>query len=273
MKSLLQFLLRNSTFLLFVVLEVLSIILIVHYNEYAQSAIFSSTNRMTAGIYSTCNTISSYFQLRNENNVLTEENTALRNELSILRQQIEEDSIAETLTTSPFSFVAAKIINLTTYQQKNYLTLNKGSKDGIMPNMGVINNDGVVGIVSTVSEHYALVIPILHQKFTVSGKLCKNGEIGTLHWDGKDYRYAKFNDIGRHISVSEGDTIVTSGLSAIFPEGIPIGVIYKDKVEEGDAYHNIDIALCVNFRRLRNVCIIQNSALQEIQQLQQYAQP
>lgn len=271
MKSLLQFLLKNSIFLLFVVLEIVSLILIIRHNEYAQSATFSSANRVAASIYSVSSTIEDYFLLKTENDGLIAENTALRNRIVQLQASAADtdDSISRTPDRSPFAFVPARVINLTTYQQKNHLTLDKGSLDGVAPDMGVINKDGVVGVVSAVSEHYALVIPLLHPDFAVSCKLRHNGHTGTLQWNGKDYRYAQLKDIGRHIGITEGDTVLTSGLSAIFPEDIPVGTVCKDILTDNDAYHTIEVALCVDFRRLHNVSIIQNRDLQEIQQLQQ----
>lgn len=271
MKSLLQFLLKNSIFLLFVLLEILSLTLIIHYNEYAQSATFSSANRIVATIYATQNTINDYFHLKKDNQELINENIALRNQIAQL-QAIYDNTSIDTLITSQYSFIPAKVINLTTHQQKNYLTINKGSKDGVKPDMGVISKNGVVGIVSAVSKHYALIIPLLHPNFSLSCKLQQNGHAGTLQWDGRDYRYAQLKDIGGHIDITLGDTIVTSGLSVIFPEGIPVATIYKDELRENNAYHTIDVALCVDFRKLHNVCIIKNHDLLEIQQLQQNIQ-
>lgn len=271
MKGLLQFLVKNSIFLLFIGLEVLSIVLVVQNNEYPKSATFASTNRVVASVYSLTHTVTDYFHLRTENEDLAEENVALRNQITQLEACLAEqpDSLGLFHITSPFSFISAQVINQTAHQQKNFLTINKGEQDGVLPDRGVISKDGVVGVVATVSDHYALVIPILNPAFAVSCKIKRNGYIGSLQWDGLDYRYAQLTDIARHIEVKEGDTIVTSGVSDLFVADIPVGVIEKDELNESDAYHHIKVALAVDFRRLTNVCVVQNQDREEIEQLEE----
>lgn len=271
MKGLLQFLVKNSIFLLFIGLEVLSIVLVVQNNEYPKSATFASTNRVVASVYSLTHTVTDYFHLRTENEDLAEENVALRNQITQLEACLAEqpDSLGLFHITSPFSFISAQVINQTAHQQKNFLTINKGEQDGVLPDRGVISKDGVVGVVATVSDHYALVIPILNPAFAVSCKIKRNGYIGSLQWDGLDYRYAQLTDIARHIEVKEGDTIVTSGVSDLFAADIPVGVIEKDELNESDAYHQIKVALAVDFRRLANVCVVQNQDREEIEQLEE----
>lgn len=271
MKGLLQFLVKNSIFLLFIGLEVLSIVLVVQNNEYPKSATFASTNRVVASVYSLTHTVTDYFHLRTENEDLAEENVALRNQITQLEACLAEqpDSLGLFHITSPFSFISAQVINQTAHQQKNFLTINKGEQDGVLPDRGVISKDGVVGVVATVSDHYALVIPILNPAFAVSCKIKRNGYIGSLQWDGLDYRYAQLTDIARHIEVKEGDTIVTSGVSDLFVADIPVGVIEKDELNESDAYHQIKVALAVDFRRLTNVCVVQNQDREEIEQLEE----
>lgn len=271
MKGLLQFLVKNSIFLLFIGLEVLSIVLVVQNNEYPKSATFASTNRVVASVYSLTHTVTDYFHLRTENEDLAEENVALRNQITQLEACLAEqpDSLGLFHITSPFSFISAQVINQTAHQQKNFLTINKGEQDGVLPDRGVISKDGVVGVVATVSDHYALVIPILNPAFAVSCKIKRNGYIGSLQWDGLDYRYAQLTDIARHIEVKEGDTIVTSGVSDLFAADIPVGVIEKDELNESDAYHQIKVALAVDFRRLTNVCVVQNQDREEIEQLEE----
>ena len=275
MKTLLQFLAKYSILLLFLLLETVAFILLVRHNNYPQSAIFSSANRLSASIYEASSAVTGYFDLRSQNTKLMEENADLRNKINELENLAEpqrEDTAARYIyADKDIEYKAAKVINSTTNLQRNYLTINKGIRDGVMPDMGVASADGVVGIVSSASEKFAVVIPILNPLLSVSCKLKKNGYAGSLHWNGNDYRYAGLQDIARHIDVSKGDTVVTSGLSDVFPGNMPIGVIEKVELTESDAYYKIKVRLAVNFKTLQYVTVIENKNRKERLQLEQEA--
>lgn len=275
MKTLLQFLARYSILLLFLLLETVAFILIVRHNRYQQSAVFSSANRVSAGIYQMSSSVAGYFNLKQQNDALTAENEALLNRVSTLENRLEkyeEDSAtAYVFADRDISFTAAKVINSSTDQQRNYLTLNKGSRDGLYPDMGVVCQDGVVGIVSAVSERFAVVIPVLNPLLSISCKFKKNGYPGSLQWSGRDYRYAELKDVARHIQVEEGDTIVTSGLSEVFAESMPVGIVDKAELTESDAYYRIRVRLGVDFKNLRYVSVMENKTAKERRQLQQEA--
>ena len=267
MRTLLQFLVKYSILLLFLVLEIVAFILLVRHNNYPQSAVLSSANRVSATLYEAGSTVSDYFSLRTQNRVLMDENAELRNRIAALEnklESVEEDSLAQYVYADKNIEVrAAKVINNSTHLQRNYMTLNKGERDGVGIDMGVVSKEGVVGIVSAVSEKYAVVIPVLNPKVSISCKLRKNGYVGTLHWDGKDYRFAELQDIARHIDVNEGDTIVTSGYSDVFPENLPVGIIDKAELTESDAYYNIKVRLAVNFKTIEYVSVIENKNREE----------
>ena len=262
MRTLLQFLARYSILLLFLLLETVAFILLVRHNSYQQSAVFSSANRVSAGLYSISSNITSYFSLRKQNEVLLDENESLKNKITALENAVEavkEDSmLSYVYADNNLHYKAAKVINATTNLQRNYITINKGLRDGVTADMGVVAKDRVVGIVSAASDKFAVVIPVLNPLLTISCKLQKNNQVGALHWDGRDYRYAEMLDVARHIEVSEGDTVVTSGLSEVFPENILIGVIEKVVLTESDAYYNIRVRLAVDFRSIQYVTVIEN---------------
>lgn len=205
-----------------------------------------------------------FFKLSDANKNLSEENTFLKNRVTELENRLysltdsTDASNWKTVKISPerqYNYISAKVIRLTTHQVQNYITLNKGSLDSIKPDMGVIGDQGVVGIVETVSPHFSKVIPILHPKSTIITKFKKNNYYGPLVWDGVDSRYAKLNDIARHVRFSLGDTLITSGFKS-FPEGIVVGTINNYNIKESDAYYNIQVKLAVDFRSLTYVQVI-----------------
>ena len=165
-------------------------------------------------------------------------------------------------------YLPAKVVQMTTGQLHNYLTINRGSKDGIQQRQGVRNEEGVVGIVRTVGPNYSVVLPIINTHSNLSCRFSKNDYIGTLQWDGKDSRFGQLTDVAAHMVVNIGDTIITSGLSPVFPEGIPVGIVENSVLKEGDSYYTIRVRLNTNFKRLKYVEIVQNGAQQELEELQ-----
>jgi len=155
-----------------------------------------------------------------------------------------------------YEFISAKVINNSTNKLQNYITLNKGLRDGIKVDMGVIGDEGVVGIIKTVSDKFSVVIPVLNDKIKINCKFKKNNYSGPLQWPGVDYRYAELKDIARHVEFSLGDSLVTSGFTNTFPEGIPVGTIENFNIKESEAYYNIKVKLAVNFRTLSHVKVI-----------------
>jgi len=264
MRKLFAFLAKYSVLILFIILEIISFSMVVNNDGYQQSVFFSSGNTVIASLYKVNNSIFEYFYLKKANEGLAKENINLQNELANLKLRLD------TLTTRPtddvqtssidpdleINYILAKVINNSTNKQLNYITLNKGIRDGVRKDMGVINEDGVVGVVSNVSEKFAVVIPILNPRIHINGKFTKNNYNGFVNWDGVDYRFAKLNDIARHVIFSKGDSLVTSGYSHSFPEGILIGTVDDFNIEESDAYFNIQVKLAVNFRTLSYVKLV-----------------
>lgn len=282
MKNLINFLVRYSVVFLFIFLEIIAIVLIARNKGYQRSVLLSSTNAVSGKMFEASNRVVEFFKLRESNKNLAEENTLLSNRITELENQLysltDSSSLAgwKNARISPereYSYISAKVIRITTNQVQNYITLNKGSKDSIKPDMGVIGENGIVGIVESVSQNFAKVIPILHPKSTIVTKFKKNNYYGPLVWDGKDYRYAKLNDIARHVRFSLGDTLITGGFKA-FPEGIMVGTVNDFNIKESDPYYNIQVKLAVDFRTLTHVRVInyknyeeqtalENSGLQE----------
>ena len=279
MRNLLQLIVRYSNFLLLVGLEVVAFILVVHGNKYQQVALSGAANAVTASVHLMTDNVTSYFRLRSDNAQLLEENARLNAEIMRLyNDQTRQRHGNDTATTrqrvlgSPmsdaengeyvqadlaYSFVPARVIAYSNDRHHNYITLNKGRRDGITPDMGVIGKDGIVGVVQSVSTHFAVVAPIIHEGIFISSMIRKNDYMATLHWHMPDIHTASLEDVARHVDVRVGDTIVTSGMSAIFPADMPVGVVSDVSLGEGDSYYDIDVRLATDFNSLRTVTVLQ----------------
>ena len=270
MLRILQFLYSLRSFLLFALLEVLAIWLIVANNSPQGAAFFNSSSTVIASVLKTQADIVDFFYLSEENEALLKENAKLSEELKAIRMipdsvKIELDSALE----ASFEFKGARIVSNSLRFSQNHLTINKGEKDGIKPGMGVFNQEGVVGRVKTVSENYAVVISLLNTGLLVSSKIKSKGEFGTINWDGKNSRQAKMLYIPRHVDAQVGDTIVTSGFNAVFPEGIPIGIISSINQTGDPNYLDILIDLSTDFSKAKYVYLVENTELDELDSLNQ----
>lgn len=277
LKNLINFLVRYSVVFLFIILEITSLVLISRNKGYQRSVLLSSTNIVVGTMYEMSNTVVEFFKLSDANKNLSEENTRLINKVTELENKLY--AITDSSGTADwksvripperqYDYISAKVIRITTHQVQNYIILNKGSLDSIKPDMGVIGDQGVVGIVETVSGHFSKVIPILHPKSTIITKFQKSNYYGPLVWDGVDYRYATLKDIARHVKFSLGDSLVTSGFKS-FPEGIMVGTINNFDIKESDAYYNVQVKLAVDFRSLTHVKVINYKNYQEQKALEE----
>ncbi len=265
MQSLLKFIQKYSNFLVFLGLEAVAIVLLTSYNEYPKSSVLSTANSIAVWNYKVANNVGSYFRLRQTNEYLEQENIALRNQIVALQNQLEDSVELSDYQYAHLDYHCqpARVVQMTTNRQQNYLTINKGRRDSVYQGMGVRNHEGVVGIVTTVGERYAVVIPLINTNCRISAKFAKNGYYAAIEWNGPDYRYAKLTDVASHLPVEKGDTIVTSGLSAVFPADIPIAVVEDVELKKGDTYYNIKVRLDVDFRRLDYVQLINKHTYSE----------
>jgi len=278
MRSLLRFLVRNYFFLLFLVLELISITLIIRYNNYQNVKFFNSSNQVVARIYETFHAATSYFNLQQTNTELAVKNAILKN---LLQQVIPDevvpgivsDSTTKNSIATPrirYHYIPARVINNSVNRQNNYITLNKGRKDGVRPDMGIVGPQGIVGIITNVTDHYSTGPTLLNKRWRVSAKIRKNDYFGSLVWDGLNYRTARLNEIPFHVELAVGDTIVTSGYSSVFPEGILIGQIEDFNIGSGDNFYEINIRLSTNFSTLTYVEVIQDFDSDELNTLEKY---
>ncbi len=272
MRSLFRFLLRNYFLMMFLALEFLSLVLIVSFNNYQRVAFFNSSNNLAGTVYERFSHLDDYFSLGRINARLAAENAALRKKLQeriMLQEQIQTPKFRpDTVDTPKYIFTSAKVINNSTNKQFNYITLNKGSRQGIKPDMGIINEQGLVGVITNVSPNYSTGLSLLNLRLSIPAKITKNNCFGALVWDGEHYNTADLKEIPFHVMVNVGDTVVTSGYSTIFPEGIMIGTISRWENESGTNFYNIKVELSTDFKRLKYVEVVQNTKRNELIKLE-----
>ena len=268
MYSLLRFLFDKRNFLFFVVLEVLCGWMIVTFNKYQGAFYFNSSNAVAASVFSVNKDVTSYFNLQDQNNKLALENSALRKELTLERaiRKIDTLTVADSARRDAFDFIPARVIKNSFTSTQNYITINKGTLDGITPYMGLIGPEGVVGEIKYCSDHYSTGSSILHVKNEISARVSGSGAVGNLKWEGTNPRYAKLKYIGNHYFIQPGDSVNTSGFNAVFPAGIPIGVV--DKVnEDNQSFYNITVKLSADFSALDHVYVIKSKNKPELDTL------
>lgn len=264
MQQILFFFIRNKNFLLFVFLFSISFILTIQSHSFHKNKFINSANFFSGGIYSIKNNITSYFNLKDENSLLIEENARLRKQLESFNDLSISKEIDTNAFFSKYEFVTAKVINNSFYKSRNILTINKGVKKDVAEDMGVISSNGLVGIVKNTSSNYATVQSILNTNSQINSKLKKSNHFGSLIWDTNNPNIVQLIDIPRLAPINEGDTIVTGGKSTIFPEGILIGTINNFKLNEDENSYTLNIKLFNDMTNLEHVYIIKNKDAGEI---------
>jgi rod shape-determining protein MreC len=239
--------------------------MVFNYNAYQRSTFLSSSNALTGNIFKSYNAGAEYLMLREINEDLARENAYLRSRLpeSFRASKDYFTLVYDTMSMQEYIYRSARVINNSTNQRFNYITLNKGQLNGIEPEMGVISNKGVVGIVKNVSDNYSTVISIINTRLKISAKLKESGFFGSLEWDGTSYQHVYLLDIPRHANVNVGDLVVTSGYSSIFPEGILMGNVEKVELEKGASFYRIKVKLSVDFKNLSFVEVIDHNSRNE----------
>lgn len=268
MKNLLNFLLKFHYFILFILLEVLSITFIIKFNNFQKVGFLNSSSAIAGRVYTEINSMKEFFTLKTQNEKLAIENTNLRKELLTIKQAGLNVLTEHQLDSSNVKLIPAKVINNSINKQYNYITLNKGYRQGVHPDMGVICSDGVVGVIVNVSENYSTALSALNGRWSINAKLSSSNYFGPLKWEGKNPYLAILNEIPYHVKVQEEDEVVTSGYSDIFPEGILIGRVVKIGHSKGDNFQEIWVQLSTDFNNLYFVDIIQNSVNIEKRQIE-----
>lgn len=271
MREILNYFLRNSKWLLFALYVVVSCILLFRTNPYHQHVYLTSAGAVSSWVYSISSNVTSYFNLRENNEDLNRRNADLQAEVLALREQLQryENQTAQLSPIIPdslrhYRFVTARVINNSVIRPHNYVTIDRGANDGIRPEMGVIDQNGIVGVVNVVGPNSARIISLLNPHFRLSCKIKNNDTFGSLVWDGNDPGYAVLEELPRHTVYHAGDTIVTSGYSAVFPPGIPVGIVVKGNDSRAENFFSLKIKLLTDFSTLNNVQVVINNYADEI---------
>ncbi len=268
MQQIIFFFIRNKNFLLFAVLFTISVALTIQTHNYHNDKFISSSNFVTGGVYAFRNNITHYLNLGKENEQLLQENLMLRKRLDQFKEVVVFEKLDSTVIPNKYDYFTARVINNNYSKTKNQLTLDKGRKDSIKIDLGVISSHGIVGIVSDVSEKYSTVQSILNTKSRINAKHKNSSHFGSLKWDTKDPNVAQLVDIPRLAKLKKGDTIVTGGRSTIFPEGILIGTVKDFHLDKDDNYYYVNVQLFNDMTSLEHVYLIENNEAKEILELE-----
>ena len=276
MQQIINFLIRYKNALLFLFLLLISLVFTVQSHSYHRSKFINSANFLSGGIYESVSGVQDYFKLKTYNQQLLEENARLRESVSRTAALVEME-VVDSINLAPlvvqdsttqFRFIPAKVINNSYAKTDNFLTLKGGRRDSIQKDMGVITSKGIVGVIDKVSNNYSTVLSLLNTNFTTNAQLQETNHYGQLQWDGKNPNQAQLIDMQQQAPVAIGDTIETSGRSAIFPKGIPIGTVQDFKLDQSKNFFLITVKLINDMTNLGHVYVIENNDLEEIKTLE-----
>ena len=278
MRNLLNFLIKYNYWFLFLLLEVASFILLFRFNHYQQSVYFTSANGVAGKVYEISGGITSYFHLKTANEDLLDRNMWLEQRLSFLENVLKEKGLdsarlysMERLAPTEYQIFKANVIKNSLNKADNYITLDRGTTEGIRPEMGVVDANGVVGIVYKTSPHYSLVIPLLNSKSSISCKIVGSDYFGYLKWEGGNSRFAYLKDLPRHAEFNLGDTVVTSGYSTVFPAGVMVGTVDDMSDSHDGLSYLLKIKLATDFGKVSNVRVISRNGQDEQKALESRA--
>jgi rod shape-determining protein MreC len=268
MRLLFLLLWRNNFTLLFLLLLSFCFYLMAKNSKFQQATIFNASNTIAATTSQSYSYVKEYVNLKQSNEQLARENARLQNRLreSMYGGPLRRDTVADTLYMQEYQYITARVVNNSVNRRNNYMTLDKGSLQGIQPQMSVISSQGIVGIVKQVSPHFCTVMSVLHKDTRVSAKFKKNEFFGSLVWDGENPKYAMLEGIDKAVPVKRGDTIVTTSFS-FYPAGLMVGIVDNSELE-GDKLHHIKVKLSTSFQNLSYVYIIDHLMKNEQQGLE-----
>jgi rod shape-determining protein MreC len=258
MKNLLNFLYKNNFFFIFLFLEFICGFILIKNQGFQGSSLLNSTNQVSAQIYKAEANAKEYLLLKEENERLARMNTYLLNRIKLGYSAIPLKlyKVNDTLYRKDYEFMNGKVINSSVNKRSNYLTLNIGGVHGVKKDMGVISSDGIVGIVKDISNNFSSVMSVLHKDVRINCQLKKDGTYGPLSWDGEDYQYTNLTDIPTHAKLKKGDTVITSSLSGIFPEGIIVGYVESYEQRPNESFYTVKVKLSADLKKVNHISVI-----------------
>lgn len=265
MQNLFRFFAKNLPFFTWLLLAIVSMVLLFQRNPYQRSVWLGSANAVSASVYNTANEVTGYFGLREINEDLLERIGKIEEENLRLRQLLQDKADIDSVLNCPrqYEYTVAHVVNNSIRQAENYLTLDKGSEDGVLVGMAVADQNGVIGLVSKVSSHFSQVISVLNPKLKLSVCLKDSESVGSLIWDGEDPRFAWLEDLPRNVRYNEGDTVCTTGYGGSFPRGILVGRVVSAKDASDNNFLSFRVELFTHFDRINDVHVIFNNKREE----------
>ncbi len=253
-------------------LQFVAFVFLFNYNTFQRLSLLTSSNAMSGELATLSSETSDYFKLTELNEALRMENAKLMEQLNYLEAQenkgLDSMRFGEDSLDVQYRFFQAKVVKNSIRYNANFITINKGTIDGIRPEMAVIGPDGIVGRVVTCSNNFSSVMSALNQKYFLNVRFKGQKQFGTLHWDGEDYRFAELNSISKHATVQVGDTVVSNSFDGRFPENIMVGVVEEFEVNPADQFYLIKIRLSTDFSAISTVYIIENKLKEEQKELE-----
>ncbi|MDE6154088.1 MAG: rod shape-determining protein MreC [Muribaculaceae bacterium] len=275
MRNLFLFLLRYRAWIVFIIYVVISCTLLFNNNPYQRHVYMTSASRVSATVYDAAHSVTGYFHLRSINDDLQRRNAQLESEVIALRLKVDAleleasaDSLEVVEPLKMYDFILAPVINNSITHPYNYITIAKGEADGVKPEMGVVDQNGVVGVVNVTGNRYSRIISLLNPDFRLSCKLKGSDVFGSLVWDGKSPREALLEELPKHTVFEPGDTIITSGYSAVFPEGIPVGIVKGNEHNADDNFFTLRVELLTDFSKLSTVRLVVSNDRDEIKKIE-----
>ncbi len=269
MRNLFAFIFRYRAFFLLLILETVCVGLMIQNNGFHRAAFLIFSDELVGKGYTAYNEVTDYLRLGEENRQLADENSRLKNVLpgSYYSDTSSVKTVRDTIRHTLYHYIPARVIQTSTNRLNNYIYINKGRDQGIAPRMAVIGPNGIVGIVKNVSDHFASLYSMLHSQVTVSARVMHQGSRGTIRWDGKSPYYVNLEEITSQEQLHHGDTIFTSGVSRLFPDNIPIGVVESFNLIEPGNFYEIRVKLSTDFKKLDYVYVVNNIMHEEMDSL------
>ena len=270
MINLWRFISRFNAFFLLIIYFSISLIMLIKNNDFQRASTFNTSNQIIGSIYSKVNDINKYLHLSIVNDSLAQENLALHNQLksSFFDDSLVIKKVNDTINRIQYEYIIGEVVNKSITSRNNYITINRGAKQGIKKGMGVIGPNGVVGIVWNVSENFASIQSILHEDTKITSSIEGTPYFGPLIWDGDDPNIVTLTDIPNQLNLKKNARVVTSGLGVIFPPDILIGKVLKSGVKGGGSFLDISVKLATNFYALQYVYVIKNNFQKEQENLE-----
>lgn len=270
MRNLILFFRKYRYFFVFVIIQFILLRSYFSNIHYPRTVAFSVSNSFNGWMFEQTSSLTEYWNLKDKNDVLVKENLKLKNQSkkNFVPLQRKVFLANDTIYHQQYAYLSAKVINDSYTNRNNFLTLNIGKINGVKKNMGVYNEAGIVGFVVNASDHYCLVKSILTENFNISAKLKTNNEHGLLKWDGKDPEVVQLTGVPKDVEINKGDTIVTKGGAAIFPENINVGVVKNVDRKAGIFSAFIDVTLLADLSSVYQVYVVRNLFKEEQLQLE-----